>query len=73
MTGVGIDPGVAKARSRVAVAVRRRDPEARREAQRELAAAKIADFIQRTVDSAPPLSREQLDRLGLLLRGGDAA
>ncbi|MGC4109452.1 MAG: hypothetical protein QM747_03290 [Nocardioides sp.] len=46
-------------------------------AQRDLAAAKIEDFIQRTVDDAPPLTDEQRNRLAALLRpvagGGDAA
>lgn len=43
------------------------------DARRDLAAAKLAAYIQRTVDAAPPLSPEQRDRLALLLRAGDAA
>jgi hypothetical protein len=36
----------------------------------EIRAARLADYIRRTVDAAPPLSAEQRDRLALLLRGG---
>jgi hypothetical protein len=39
---------------------------------RDLAAARLAEYIKRTVDAAPPLTPEQRDRLALLLRGGDA-
>ena len=35
-------------------------------------AERLADYIKRTVDAAPPLSVEQRDRLALLLRGGGA-
>lgn len=48
------------------------DVDAIRAAQQELAAAKIAEYIKRTVDSAPPLTPEQRDRLSLLLREGAA-
>ena len=51
------------------VARRHRDDPLRiADARRELAAAKIADYIEAVVDSAPPLSLEQCDRLALLLR-----
>lgn len=42
-------------------------------ARRDLAEAKLADYIQRTVGEAPDLTTEQRDRLAVLLRGGDAA
>jgi hypothetical protein len=42
-------------------------------AKRDLAAAKLADYISRTVSAAPPLSPDQRDRLTLLLRAGGAA
>lgn len=42
------------------------------ELRRDLKAARLEDYIARTVDSAPPLSPEQRDRLALLLRGGAA-
>lgn len=45
------------------------------EARRELAAEKLADYIRRTVDAAPPLTVEQRTRLAGLFRpiagGGD--
>ena len=43
------------------------------EARRDLRAERLADQIRKTVDAAPPLSREQLDRLATLLRGGQVA
>jgi hypothetical protein len=63
-----MDKQVRLTRSAVGVAHRRGDPEAIKSATRELAAAKLADFIARTVDAAPPLTPEQRDRLALLLR-----
>lgn len=39
------------------------------DARRDLAAARLEDYITRTVDAAPPLSSEQRDKLALLLRG----
>ena len=49
----------------------RDDPQRIAEARRELAVAKIADFIESVVDSAPPLSEAQRDRLAVLLRPTD--
>lgn len=40
------------------------------ELARDYAAEKIADYIKRTVDAAPPLTTQQRDRLASLLRGG---
>ena len=43
-------------------------------ARRNLKAERLADYITRVVDGAPPLSAAQRDRLALLLRPGvDAA
>lgn len=63
------------ARNRLGAIKRHRptDLAAIKAARQELAAAKIAEYIERTVNAAPPLSAEQRDRLALLLRGGDAA
>lgn len=72
MPRIAIDPEVARTRSAVGVASRARDPEAISEARRDHAAAKLAAVIQRTVDSAPPLTDAQRDRLALLLRGAAA-
>lgn len=42
-------------------------------ARRNLKAERLADYITRVVDAAPPLTPAQRDRLALLLRGGVAA
>lgn len=66
-------------RARVASLSRSRrtdDPDLVR-ARRDLRAARLEDYIRRTVDAAPPLTGEQRDRLALLLHGsspgGEAA
>jgi hypothetical protein len=59
------------------IAVARAEREARRsggaasaaDARRDLAEAKLADYITRVVADAPPLRESQRDRLVLLLRG----
>jgi hypothetical protein len=38
-------------------------------ARLNLRAERLADYIRKTVDSAPPLTAEQRDRLAVLLRG----
>lgn len=45
------------------------------EARRNMRAERLADYIKRTVDAAPPLTPEQRARLSLLLSSGgpDAA
>ena len=61
-------------RARVAALTRSRpenDPDLL-DARRELRAARLEDYIRRTVDAAPPLTDDQRDRLALLLRGGGA-
>lgn len=40
-------------------------------ARRQLAEANLTAYITRVVDSAPPLTAEQRDKLVLLLRGGN--
>jgi len=37
-------------------------------ARRNLRTERLAEYIKRTVDAAPPLTAEQRDRLALLLR-----
>ena len=44
------------------------DPSQSVAARREYAAAKIEDYVRRTVDAAPPLTDEQRSRLATLLR-----
>jgi len=46
------------------------DPELQ-DAQRDLRAEGLAAYIAKTVDAAPPLTAAQVDRLSLLLRGGE--
>ncbi len=73
MASIGNNPEVAKARSRAGVAGRKGDQKAKRAAQADLAEAKIADYIERTVAAAPPLTDEQRDKLAtLIIRGGAA-
>lgn len=43
------------------------------ELARDFKAERLVEYVQRVVDSAPPLSQTQRDKLALLLRGGDAS
>ena len=40
-------------------------------ARRNLRTERLADYIRRTVDAAPPLTPEQRARLAMLLRGAE--
>lgn len=66
-------------RARVASLTRSRTPDDPDlvAARRNLRAARLEDYIRRTVAAAPPLTAEQRDRLAVLLRatpdGGRAA
>lgn len=52
---------------------KRRDPNADvTELRRQMKAEKLEAHIRDVVDTAPPLTREQRDRLALILRGGAA-
>lgn len=53
-------------------AATRHHPERVDELRRDYAAAKLEDFVRRTVDAAPPLTDEQRARVARLLRGGGA-
>ncbi len=63
------DPAVAQARASLAARTRHNPDGDHTDARRDLAAAKLADYIRKAVDAAPPLLPEQRDRLALLLRG----
>lgn len=39
-------------------------------ARRDLREARLGDAIKAAVQAAPPLAPDQIDRLGILLRGG---
>jgi hypothetical protein len=61
---------LAKALSQHAVAHRKpRDPQAIEDARRGLAAEKIAAYVAKVLDEAPPLNDEQRIRLAELFRG----
>lgn len=64
-----MDPEDRHTRARVA-ALQRHHPNAREttDVQRAFKADRLAVHIRRVVESAPPLSQEQRDRLALLLR-----
>jgi hypothetical protein len=58
------------ARARVAAASRHHpDDDKTKALARDFEAERLAAYIARVVESAPPLSAEQRDRLVLLLRG----
>ncbi|MCI1787431.1 MAG: hypothetical protein LKI58_05100 [Actinomyces sp.] len=63
---------ILKARSRLGVAARLGDKEAAQEARRDLAAAKIEDYVSRVVAEAPPLTPAQRDRIAALVKAGGA-
>ncbi len=48
------------------------DPDRIAQTRRDLAAERLASYIAKVVDGAPPLTDEQRDRLALLLRGSAA-
>lgn len=64
-----------KARSELALLSRDHpnDHEALANARRALKAERLADHIKRTVESAPELTPEQVDRLALLLRSSSSS
>lgn len=61
-------------RARVASLSRSRKPDDPDllEARRNLRAARLADYVARTVAEAPPLTAEQRERVALLLLAGTA-
>lgn len=74
-----IHPEVAQARARKAALSRcikngERPPgdPAAEDATRDLAAAKIRSYVERVLETAPPLTDEQRTRLAELLRPGGA-
>lgn len=62
-------------RARVAALVRHKPADAPEvaEARRDLRAARLADYVRRVIDEAPPLTDDQRRRIAALLQGGDAA
>ena len=60
------------ARGRLGDLSRRHDQDSRpiQDARRDLAVAKIEDYIEKVVAEAPPLTPAQYDKLASLLQGG---
>lgn len=52
---------------------RKVSPERLAELKRDYAAARIAEFVEREVRKAPPLTKEQLARISRAMRGTSAA
>jgi len=46
------------------------DARAADELRRDYAAAKLEDYVRRTVNAAPPLTQDQQSRIAALLRSG---
>lgn len=67
-------PTTLNARARLGQAVRSGNNTAATEARRDLAEAKIAQYVAKVIAEAPPLSSEQISRIsGLLRPAGGAA
>ena len=62
------------ARARIA-ALKRHHPNDQEtvELARDFKAERLVEYVQRVLDSAPPLTQTQREKLALLLRGGDAS
>lgn len=74
LSGSGALPeSLAQQRARVARAERHAQRSGDRSGvdtvRRDYAAAKIADYVERIVESAPPLTTDQQARIAALLRG----
>ncbi len=67
---MGESSPVLKARARKAVAVRQGDAVAAEAATRDLAAAKLEQYIEKVVAAAPPLTSAQRSHLAALVGGG---
>jgi hypothetical protein len=65
-----MDPQQRRTRARVA-ALKRHHPDDKQtlDLARDFKAARLAEYVERMMDAAPPLSQEQRDKLANLLRG----
>lgn len=61
---------VLQARAALGVASRRGDSEKINDARRDLAAAKMAAYVEKIVAEAPPLTDEQRARVSAIVNGG---
>jgi hypothetical protein len=55
-------------RSKLANAIKSGDREAAEIHRRDLAAARLADHVERVISTAPPMTDEQRDRIAAILR-----
>ncbi|MGP5522883.1 hypothetical protein ACTXM3_06235 [Glutamicibacter arilaitensis] len=62
---------VLQARAALGVASRRGDKGAIESARRDLAAAKLAAYVEKVVAEAPPLTDEQRARVSAIVNGGE--
>ncbi len=61
-------PALRVAVARAGHAAANGDPDRIEQTRRDLAAERLASYITKVVDTAPPLTDEQRDKLALLLR-----
>lgn len=64
-----IDPVQRRLQARHAIATRWGNTETAATTGRDLRALKLEDHVRRVVAEAPPLTPEQVDRIGRVLRG----
>jgi hypothetical protein len=63
-------PAARTLSARVAAIARHHPDRDLADLQRDLRAARLEEYVRELVDSAPPLTAEQRDRLAVLLLGG---
>lgn len=70
-TGPALSPAGRKLKGKHAILTRHRGPDHAEtiEAERDYRAEVLAEHVRRVVDTAPPLTPAQRDRLAALLRG----
>ncbi len=69
MLATAPDHQIRQAKSALGVATRRGDSAAAEAARRDLAAAKLEQYVARIVSEAPPLTSSQRDRIAALIGG----
>lgn len=67
-----VPPNTKRARGHLMTAVRMGNAEGEATARRELAEAKLQNYIERVLSVSPPLTQNQIKRLTGLLRTGGA-
>ncbi|WP_280484091.1 hypothetical protein [Nocardia farcinica] len=72
-TDVSLSRQIAHHKGRLAVATRDRDKTAQAEARRAMNAAKIAQYVEKTLADAPPLTDAQADEIVAIIGRHTAA